>query len=102
MTSNLENPVFTDAYKAREALEAVRWPNGPFCPHCGSTSESIAAVSGHKHRAGLYYCNACHGQFTVTVGTVIERSKIPLNKWWLAVHLLSSSKKGMSSNQMHR
>lgn len=101
MTSNLENPVFTDADKAREALEAVRWPNGPFCPHCGVT-ENIAAVSGNKHRAGLYYCNACHGQFTVTVGTVFERSKIPLNKWWLAVHLLSSSKKGISSHQLHR
>lgn len=101
MTSNLENPVFTDADKAREALEAVRWPNGPYCPHCGVT-ENIAAVSGNKHRPGLYYCNACHGQFTVTVGTVFERSKIPLNKWWLAVHLLSSSKKGMSSHQLHR
>jgi len=101
MTSNLENPIFTDADKAREALEAVRWPNGPFCPHCG-VAENIAAVSGNKHRPGLYYCNACKGTFTVTVGTVFERSKIPLNKWWLAVFLLSSSKKGISSHQLHR
>jgi transposase-like protein len=101
MASNLENPVFTDADKAREALEAVRWPNGPICPHCGVV-ENIAPVAGSKHRPGLYYCNHCKGTFTVTVGTVFERSKIALNKWWLAVHLLSSSKKGISSHQLHR
>ena len=55
-----------------------------------------------SHRPGLYYCNACKGTFTVTVGTVFERSKIPLSKWWMAVHLLNSSKKGISSHQMHR
>ena len=61
-------------------------------------------VEGKKqsHRPGLLYCNDCKGQFTVTVGTVFERSKIPLTKWWLATHLLSSSKKGMSSHQIHR
>jgi transposase-like protein len=59
-------------------------------------------VGGRKHRPGLYYCNACKGQFTVTVGTVCERSKIPLRKWVLAMHLLCASKKGMSSHQLHR
>jgi transposase-like protein len=75
------------------------------CPHCGNTDQDrIALVEGKKqsHRPGLYYCNECKGQFTVTVGTVFERSKIPLTKWWLATHLLGSSKKGMSSHQLHR
>ena len=84
-------PMFTDEDKAREALEALRWPDGPFCPHCGnSDQDKIAKVEGkkHSHRPGLYYCNDCKGQFTVTVGTVFERSKVPLTKWWLAAHLL--------------
>jgi transposase-like protein len=105
MKSDLQNPIFNDLDKAREALEAVRWPHGPICPHCGNADqERIAKVKGSKqsHRPGLYYCNECKGQFTVTVGTVFERSKIPLTKWWLAVHLLGSSKKGMSSHQLHR
>ena len=88
-----QRPEFNDEDKAREALEAVRWPHGPFCPHCGNLDpEKIAKVEGVKrtHRPGLYYCNECKGQFTVTVGTVFERSKIPLTKWWLAAHLLTS------------
>src|SRR5258708_35737563 len=101
MGTDLLNPIFTDADKAREALEAVRWPNGPVCPHCGGM-EKIGAVQGKSHRPGLYYCGDCKGQFTVTVGTVFERSKISLNKWWLACHLLGSSKKGMSAHQLHR
>lgn len=100
-----QNPIFTDEDKAREALEAVRWPNGPVCPHCGNVDQDkLAKVEGKKqsHRPGLYYCNECKGQFTVTVGTVFERSKVPLSKWWLATHLLNSSKKGMSAHQIHR
>jgi transposase-like protein len=100
-----QSPEFHDEDKAREALEALRWPHGAYCPHCGnSDQEKIAKVEGkkHSHRPGLYYCNECKGQFTVTVGTVFERSKIPLTKWWLAAHLLNSSKKGMSAHQMHR
>jgi transposase-like protein len=97
------DPMFTDENSAREALEAVRWPNGPVCPHCGGI-EKISRVAGEKqsHRPGLLYCNDCKGQFTVTVGTVFERSKIPLTKWWMATHLLCSSKKGISSHQIHR
>jgi len=101
MTANLENPIFTDTDKAREFLEAVRWPNGPICPHCGSV-EGNHRLEGKASRPGLYQCNACHGQFSVTVGTVFERSKIKLNIWLLATHLLTSSKKGMSSHQIHR
>src|SRR5215204_3289396 len=100
-----QNPIFTNEDAAREALEAVRWPDGPICPHCGNADgDQIAKVEGKKrsHRPGLYYCNDCKGQFTVTVGTVFERSKVPLTKWWLATHLLNSSKKGMSAHQMHR
>jgi transposase-like zinc ribbon protein len=57
MSADLQNPIFTEETAAREALEAVRWPNGPVCPHCGSV-ERVASVGGEKHRAGLYYCNA--------------------------------------------
>ena len=102
---DLTNPVYQNADKAREYLEAIQWPNGPVCPHCGNVDAStIAKVEGKKqsHRPGLYYCNACKGQFTVTVGTVFERSKISLNKWVLASHLMAASKKGMSAHQLHR
>jgi transposase-like protein len=105
MNANLQNPIFHDEDKAREALEAVRWPNGPVCPHCGNADpESMPLVEGVKrsHRPGLRYCNTCHGQFTVTVGTVFERSKIPLSKWWLAMHLMGASKKGISAHQLWR
>jgi transposase-like protein len=101
MTANLENPIFQDADLAREFLEGVRWPNGPVCPHCGVV-EGAHKLEGKASRPGLYQCNACHGQFTVTVGTVFERSKIALNKWLLATCLMSSSKKGMSAHQLHR
>jgi transposase-like protein len=100
---NLTDPIYTDAEAARAHLESIQWPNGPVCPHCGSV-EGIAKVEGKKqsHRKGLYYCNACKGQFTVTVGTVFEDSKVPLNKWVLASHLYAASKKGMSAHQLHR
>jgi transposase-like protein len=103
MEADLQNPIFIDNDAAREALEAVRWPNGPICPHCGAV-ERIVLIGGekHSHRPGLYYCNNCKGQFTVTVGSVFERSKVPLTKWWLATFLLCSSKKGISSHQLHR
>jgi transposase-like protein len=103
--TNLQDPIFHDDDKAREALEAIRWPNGPVCPHCGNVDpDTMPVVEGkkHSHRAGLRYCNACKGQFTVTVGTVFERSKIPLSKWWLAMHLMGSSKKGISAHQLWR
>jgi transposase-like protein len=101
MAANLQNPAFTNENKAREALEAMRWPNGPICPHCGSV-DGIARAQGKSVRQGLYYCSACNDQFTVTVGTIMERSHVPLTKWWLAMHLMGSSKKGVSAHQMHR
>jgi transposase-like protein len=98
--SDLQNPVFHDETKAREWLEAQVWPDGPTCPHCGSCEPT--ELKGKAHRPGLYQCNDCRQQFTVTVGTLFERSKIPLSKWLMATYLLSASKKGMSTRQLSR
>ena len=96
---DLTAPYFLDKDKARERLEALLWPDGPICPHCGSIKAWPL-----KTRPGLYKCGEyqCRKQFTITVGTVFERSKIPLNKWLMAVYLMCSSKKGISSHQLHR
>lgn len=99
--TNLTDPIYTDQTKAREHLEAVRWPDGPYCPHCGE-AEAITKLKGKSHRPGVYKCRSCRKPFSVTVGTVFERSKIPLNKWLLATELITASKKGMSAHQMHR
>lgn len=92
---------FHDDQKAREYLEALRWPNGAVCPHCGTAKEPYA-LKGRATRPGVWKCSDCREQFTVTVGTVFERSKIPLSKWLMATYLLCSSKKGISSHQLHR
>src|SRR3984893_17287695 len=103
MTADLQQPRFTDQTAARKALEAIVWPHGPTCPHCGNADpDKIAKLTTKSARPGLHYCDECKGQFTATVGTLFERSKIPLTKWWLAMHLLGSSKKSMSSHQLHR
>ena len=96
----LNAPIFQDETKAREWLEARIWPQGPYCMHCGSLT--VTALEGEAHRPGLYQCNDCRKQFTVTVGTLFERSHLPLNKWLMALYLLMSSKKGMSAHQAHR
>jgi len=98
MPKLFQNKVFQDPAAAREWLEAMLWPQGPLCGHCGSQNEAKALAS----RPGVYQCNACRKQFTVTVGTVFERSHIPLNKWLLATFLFCASKKGVSAHQMHR
>jgi len=98
---NLTDKRFQDADAAREHLEATRWPHGAVCPHCGSVGEATK-LSGKAARPGVWQCNACREQFTVTVGTVFEKSKVPLNKWLLATYLMSSSKKGISAHQLHR
>jgi transposase-like protein len=100
--AELDNPAFQDDDLAREWFEARIWPNGPICPHCGSFGEGVTRLQGKKHRAGCFQCNACREQFTVTVGTVMERSKIGLHIWLKAMYLLSASKKGMSTHQLHR
>jgi transposase-like protein len=97
---------FQDEDAAREYLEKLLWPNGPVCPHCGVLEESTklrpqedAATHG---RNGLYQCNSCRGQFTITIGTIFEDSHIPLHKWLLAIYLMCSSKKGISALQLQR
>ncbi len=103
MTILLTDPMFTDPDKAREHLEALYWPNGPVCRHCGNADASrITKLAGKSTRPGVLWCNECDKPFSVTVGTVMEDSKIPLNKWVLAFHLMASSKKGMSAHQLHR
>ena len=101
-TSNLNAPHFTNADKARQYLEAQVWPNGPVCPHCASVSYEHYKLKGKSNRPGLWKCKDCREPFTVTVGSLFHRSKVPLNIWLLAVYLLSSSKKGISSHQLHR
>ena len=99
----LSDPIFSNVTAARAHLERTRWPHGPICPHCGVVNE--ATYIGGKTKAardGCYQCNACREQFTVTVGTVFERSKVPLNKWLLASFLMASSKKGISAHQIGR
>ena len=90
---------FKDENSARKHLEGLLWPEGPVCPHCGVMGRSSRMEGG---RAGLLFCGDCRQQFTVTVGTVFERSKVPLNTWLYATHLLCSSKKGISGHQLSR
>src|SRR5690348_11937160 len=102
MTAILQNPIFQDETKARHWLERRVWPKGPICPHCGASDKDVTELDGDKHRPGLYQCNQCREQFTVTVGTVFERSKLPLTKWLAALFLMTASKKGVSAHQIHR
>ena len=101
MTIDLTNPIFHDIDAARTHLESIRWPNGPVCPHCGET-ENVTRLKGKSTRPGVILCNTCEQPFTVTVASVMERSKIPLTKWVLGFHLMAASKKGISSHQLHR
>jgi transposase-like protein len=100
MKIDITNKIYHDEDAARAHLEEQLWPDGPVCPHCGSIEGT--ALKGKAHRKGLYQCNACREQFSVTVGTVFERSKIKLHKWVLAAHLMGASKKGVSSKQIQR
>lgn len=101
---NLLSPQFTDEDAARDYLEAIRWPEGPVCPHCGDTENAYKLNSkpGSSTRKGVCKCRSCRKQFTVTVGTIFHRSKVGLNKWLLAAYLMCSSKKGFSAHQLHR
>ena len=98
---DLSNPAFTDEDKAREVIEASRWPNGVFCPDCG-LSDFVKPLGGKSMGPGWYHCSQCREKFTVRTGTLYERSHIPLHKWLLATHLMTSSKKGMSAHQLFR
>jgi len=100
MQNELQNKVFHDEHKARHWLEGHLWPDGPVCGYCGTVNHATPIET----RPGYYQCNEpkCRRQFTVMVGTVFERSHIPLNKWLMAAFLMCASKKGMSAHQMHR
>src|SRR5208282_4300927 len=99
MTDAFSAPRFRDDNEARKALEAILWPDGPICPHCGVINHAYA-----PKRPGVYRCaeKECRKDFTVTMKTVMERSKIALHKWLQAFHLMCSSKKGVSAHQLHR
>lgn len=101
MTADLTKPIFTNEDAARAHLESIRWPQGPVCPHCGAMG-NIRPLGGESMGAGWYYCADCKDKFTVRMGSIFERSHIPLHKWLLAFHLMASSKKGISAHQLHR
>lgn len=92
---------FTNADAARKHLEALLWPNGPVCPHCAALG-TATKLKGQSTRPGVYWCNTCQAPFSVTVGTVYESSKVPLQTWLYANHLLCASKKGISAHQLSR
>lgn len=100
-TGPFKAPHYQDPDKAREYLEALLWPNGPVCPHCGVQGKHYQ-LKGKATRPGVWKCRDCRKQFTVTVNTVFHRSHVPLHIWLQAVYLMSASKKGMSSHQLHR
>ena len=100
--TDLANPIYHDDDAARAHLEALLWPDGPVCPRCGVFGDRITKLRGASTRPGVYKCKDCRKPFSVTVGTVMERSKIPLHKWVLASHFMSSSLKGMSAAQLQR
>lgn len=98
---------FRDESAARGYLEMKRWPDGPVCPHCGEINNAYSLTPQQSEkdthvRNGVLKCGGCREQFTVTVGTVFESSHVPLHKWLFAIHLLCSSKKGMSAHQLFR
>ena len=101
MKSVLSAKHFHNEEAAYAFVEARLWPNGPVCPHCGGV-ERISKMEGKSTRIGAYKCYQCRKPFTVKVGTIFEASHVPMRHWLQAIFLLSSSKKGISSNQLHR
>src|ERR1700730_448325 len=99
--SFLEKEALQNEAAAYAWVEARLWPNGPICPRCGGT-DRISKMRGKSTRVGVYKCYQCRKQFTVKVGTVFEDSHVPMRLWLQAIYLLCSSKKGISSNQIHR
>src|SRR5205085_10334629 len=99
---DLRNPIFHDDNAAREYLETVLWPHSPVCPRCGVMGDRITKMTGKSLRPGVYNCKDCRKPFSVTVGTVMERSHIALSRWVLAARLMAASKKGFSAHELHR
>ena len=101
MASALSAKHFHDEAAAFAYVEARVWPEGPTCPHCGGV-ERISKMGGKSTRQGLYKCYQCRKPFTVRMGTIFEASHVPLHIWLQAMYLVAGSKKGISSNQLHR
>jgi transposase-like protein len=99
--SNLSAPHFHNEEAAYAYVEARLWPNGPVCPHCGGV-ERISKMQGKSTRTGAYKCYQCRKPFTVKIGTIFEDSKVGMRLWLQAMYLIAGSKKGISSNQLHR
>ena len=99
---DLTKPIYRDNDAAREHLESLLWPDGAVCPRCRIMGDRITKLKGKSTRPGVYKCRDCRKPFSVTVGTVMERSKFPLCKWVMAAHLMASNKKGMSAKQLER
>jgi transposase-like protein len=99
--SILSAEYFHNEEAAYAFVEARVWPRGPVCPHCGGT-ERNSKMGGKSTRIGAYKCYDCRKPFTVKIGTIFEASHIPLRLWLQAIFLMASSKKGVSSNQLHR
>lgn len=95
---------FSTEEAARAYFEKMRWPNGPVCPHCGSAEKNYALTPNKKARIreGLYKCGTCDDRFSVTVGTVMESSHIPLHKWLIAFYMMCASKTQISALQLQR
>lgn len=110
--SVLSRPYFHDEAAAFEHVESILWPQGPVCHHCGSMAKhySLKGVRTKPtkknpngvERHGLYKCKDCRKQFTVRMGSIFEETHLPLHKWLQAIHLMASSKKGISAHQLHR
>jgi transposase-like protein len=101
MTSVLSDRHFHNEAAAYRYIEKRVWPNGPVCPHCGGT-DRIGKLKGKSTRIGVHKCYQCRKPFTVKVGTIFESSHVKLHLWLQAIFLMASSKKGISSNQLHR
>lgn len=99
---DLRSPIYHDDNAAREHLEALYWPNGATCPKCGVSGDRVTKLQGKSTRPGVYKCKDCRKPFSVTIGTVMERSHVPLSKWVMAAQLMASSKKGFSALQLQR
>jgi AcrR family transcriptional regulator/transposase-like protein len=98
---NINAKIYTDEDAARRYLEKRRWPSGPVCPHCAAANEATK-LTGKSTRKGVYWCNACQKPFSVTVGTVFERSHVPLTKWLLAADLITESNNTIAIHELHR
>jgi transposase-like protein len=99
---DIRDPIFHDEDKARERLEMILWPQGPVCPRCGVMGDRITKLMGKSTRPGVYKCKDCRKPFSVTVGTVMERSHIPLTKWIAATYFMMTAKKSMSAKNLQR